>query len=260
MNEGLEEIGEGAFSYTALEEINLPKGVKKIGAYAFSNCTKLMAIYLPEGLEEIEYGAFEGCNNITKIELPITIKKLSSSAFKFEIGRQYIVRGIPFNLSLGYDEDINFLEKGKWVEHIKLPNEDKEIIKQIILGLPEGKLKTDFWDKINIEKLNENIEMFRKLGIPKEKISNLFVNNIELISVGLDAIIENYNYLERQNVINSNDLQKLFFSSFNQSEINNLSGKNIEQQKEILKEFGVGDEAAASLITSISTSISISIL
>lgn len=50
---GLEKIGTGAFSGTAVSEISLPEGVKHIGAEAFFNCQSLEKISLPKSLEYI---------------------------------------------------------------------------------------------------------------------------------------------------------------------------------------------------------------
>ena len=39
MLEGLEHIGVGSFSYTAIKEVMIPKSVKSIGDYAFPEDT-----------------------------------------------------------------------------------------------------------------------------------------------------------------------------------------------------------------------------
>ena len=48
-------------SWLSLRSISFNKGLKIIGAVAFTHCRNITDISLPEGLEEIGDGAFEGC-------------------------------------------------------------------------------------------------------------------------------------------------------------------------------------------------------
>ena len=50
-------VGNHVFMDTKLEEISLPKTLKKIGDHAFY-CSKLKSILIPESVEEIEWSAF----------------------------------------------------------------------------------------------------------------------------------------------------------------------------------------------------------
>ncbi|WP_220124398.1 leucine-rich repeat domain-containing protein, partial [Metamycoplasma hominis] len=84
LNEGLEKIGDEAFSSTKIESITIPGSVKEIGEYAFSGCENLKEVILNEGLEKIGYGAFAGAFNYTKIEsitIPGSIKEIGGYAF-----------------------------------------------------------------------------------------------------------------------------------------------------------------------------------
>ena len=62
----------------ALSDITLPSSVKKIGSYAFYNCSK-MASSLPTDLETIDYGAFRG-SKIKTADLK-NVKKIGAYAF-----------------------------------------------------------------------------------------------------------------------------------------------------------------------------------
>ncbi len=62
----------------ALTDITLPASVKKVGSYAFYNCSQ-MASNLPDGLETIDYGAFRG-SKITTADLK-NVKKIRAYAF-----------------------------------------------------------------------------------------------------------------------------------------------------------------------------------
>lgn len=77
--EGLEvtELSDYAFSGTQVEEIYLPKTVKKIGRYAFYNCKYLKKISFYNTMKELGAGAFTGCHNIHEIELTFVEDKKS---------------------------------------------------------------------------------------------------------------------------------------------------------------------------------------
>ncbi|RBI46854.1 leucine-rich repeat domain-containing protein, partial [Metamycoplasma hominis] len=62
LNEGLEKIGDEAFSSTKIESITIPGSVKEIGGRAFSGCTNLEEVSLNEGLEKIGAEAFRYTN------------------------------------------------------------------------------------------------------------------------------------------------------------------------------------------------------
>jgi lactocepin len=67
-----------------ITKVIIPEGVKKIGAYAFANLTKLEEVVLPSTLEAIEYGAFYNCKSLKKISFSSTnnLKIINQSAFE----------------------------------------------------------------------------------------------------------------------------------------------------------------------------------
>jgi hypothetical protein len=83
--EGLEEIGEGAFSYAInLVDINLPSSIRVIKRRCFSDCVSLNVdpLIIPEGVEEIGPMAFVNCKEMVgRVVLPTTLKKIDSGAF-----------------------------------------------------------------------------------------------------------------------------------------------------------------------------------
>lgn len=104
---------EGAFSYCdALQNINLPGNLKKIGSYAFAGCTNITSLILPEALTEINECAFAeigvstisipknvsivppyllyDCTNLITVNLSNGITKIERTAFAFS-SLQYIV-------------------------------------------------------------------------------------------------------------------------------------------------------------------------
>ena len=79
--ESLESIGEGALAYNSFTTITIPKNVKVIDDYAFSNCHDLKKVTLSEGLLSLGEIVFTGCGNLTSINLPSTLQHIGSNAF-----------------------------------------------------------------------------------------------------------------------------------------------------------------------------------
>lgn len=63
-----------------LEEIVMPKSLKKIGREAFSGCGRLSALKLPDSVEEIGMLAFDGCSRLCDLEIPESVRSLLDSA------------------------------------------------------------------------------------------------------------------------------------------------------------------------------------
>ena len=83
LNEGLEQIGLGAFhGCVSLPTITIPSTVKKVEKNAFEDCHKLVNVQLNEGLEEIKLMAFSGCVSLNQITFPSTVKLIWRHAFK----------------------------------------------------------------------------------------------------------------------------------------------------------------------------------
>lgn len=77
-----EKIGGYAFyQCNSLQEITLPKDLKRIGNSAFRYCSQLKDIILPSEVETINYHAFEDCGNLASIQFPPSLKRIESYAF-----------------------------------------------------------------------------------------------------------------------------------------------------------------------------------
>lgn len=74
------EIGERAFSGTAISQIKLPDGLQKIGDYAFSDCTQLGSLTIPASVSEIGKEIFKSASNITVISVDKNNQKYDSRA------------------------------------------------------------------------------------------------------------------------------------------------------------------------------------
>lgn len=112
--DSLEEIGEGAFWYSGLEQITIPRRVKKIAGKALLGIREVLldpeqknmiidengvlidqkqkillrvpqtlaGIYeVPEGIKVIGNGAFYGCRRLTKVILPPSVETIEVEAF-----------------------------------------------------------------------------------------------------------------------------------------------------------------------------------
>ena len=87
LNDGLREIGQYAFrDCIALQSINIPSTVTKIGYTAFHNCTSLVEVLLNDGLTVIGDSAFGGCSALESITIPSTVLEISTAAFSGCIG------------------------------------------------------------------------------------------------------------------------------------------------------------------------------
>ena len=103
--DSVKELGTSALYDTGLEEVKLPSGLEKIGAfslgglikmtsidlsgtkvteirpYAFSGCSTLSDVKLPEGLTLIGGGSFSGCKLLKNILFPSTLVGIGQYAF-----------------------------------------------------------------------------------------------------------------------------------------------------------------------------------
>ena len=103
--EGIQEIGDFAFSRMKLEQINLPKSLRKLGRFSFSSCHWLSTdpLIIPDGITSIPPQCFINCQCFKKLVLPSTLKTIEGAAFyntrveeaNFPEGLEYI-KGLAF--------------------------------------------------------------------------------------------------------------------------------------------------------------------
>lgn len=80
--EGTTEIKECAFANVkSIEKVVIPDSVKKMGNSAFNGCTALNHVELGRGLEYLSFGAFANCDTIEYIFFPIEIKSIFDTTF-----------------------------------------------------------------------------------------------------------------------------------------------------------------------------------
>lgn len=80
--DSIERIGYYDFSGSGIERLELPKNLKVIENYAFSNCENLLEMVIPDSVKTIGGGAFSGCTSLKSIKLPEGLKELPPSLFR----------------------------------------------------------------------------------------------------------------------------------------------------------------------------------
>lgn len=65
----------------AIKEVYIGDFIKKIGTYAFKECSNLEKVVLPEKLKVISEGMFQWCISLKKLEIPKSVTKIDSDAF-----------------------------------------------------------------------------------------------------------------------------------------------------------------------------------
>lgn len=73
-------IGESAFIYSAISNVNLPESITEIGTAAFCLCPNLTQIQLPSTLTSIPLGAFMA-SGLSEITIPASVTEIQDYAF-----------------------------------------------------------------------------------------------------------------------------------------------------------------------------------
>ncbi len=80
--EGMEEIGQGAFSGCGkLSQVQFRRNLRKIGKRAFAGCVSLEQIALPKRVDAIEEETFAGCTSLRQVQLPSRLRRIEREAF-----------------------------------------------------------------------------------------------------------------------------------------------------------------------------------
>lgn len=60
---------------------SIPKGVKKIGSFAFANCSNLKSVIIPNSVTSIATSSFEGCTSLKTLSVPNSVSEISYPTF-----------------------------------------------------------------------------------------------------------------------------------------------------------------------------------
>jgi len=113
--DGLEKVGNGAFSGTGLESVSLPDGCE-VGTEVFSGCGQLTYASLPKTLTSIPKGIFYGCQSLGTVLLPDNYISIERDAFRECTALESFV----FPSSLSYIGDYAFSRSG--IKSVAIPN------------------------------------------------------------------------------------------------------------------------------------------
>lgn len=157
--EKLMEIPDGLFDMTGAStqgltcELQIPKSVKKIGRYAFTNNDLSGKLVIPDNVVEIGEGAFMGVSNISELYIGKGVKSLPQSCFngfgnwygtftKLHLGENIEVIGSNSLSSCRYTGTLVIPDKVSLVEYCAFIHSEFEIIVfgKNITSIGEGSL------------------------------------------------------------------------------------------------------------------------
>ena len=78
---GVTQVGSGAFQNCAAMSAAIPASVKTIGDSAFYGCSGLISVTVSEGVESVGSNAFRGCTALKSIALPASVGSVGDGAF-----------------------------------------------------------------------------------------------------------------------------------------------------------------------------------
>ncbi len=81
LSKELKYLGDDAFTFTPVTEINIPDGIEKIGQNVFEECKQLKTVTFPKNLKSVGADAFKECESLTEAILPDTVVRIDDRAF-----------------------------------------------------------------------------------------------------------------------------------------------------------------------------------
>ena len=134
--DGLKRIGPFAFSEcTGLSSIKIPASVNKIGKSAFAGCESLTDIVLPDGLTEIEDDVFACCTGLSSITIPKGVIKIGQRAFMDLLNLSRVI--LPIGVKTIHADAFEGCDS---LQEILVPAHKTDYYKK--------RLPSELWDKI----------------------------------------------------------------------------------------------------------------
>ncbi|HOZ54379.1 MAG TPA: leucine-rich repeat domain-containing protein [Bacilli bacterium] len=118
---GVTEIGQAAFQYTNISEINIPNSVTKIGIGAFGgNNSNSVTLTLGNSVNDIDSWAFSNITNLATVHLPDSVDYVRSYAFAYNS-----ISNVTFNNGLLHIGDFAFYDNH--ITSVTLPDSVTEL-------------------------------------------------------------------------------------------------------------------------------------
>ena len=134
--DGLKRIGPFAFSEcTGLSSIKIPTSVNKIGKSAFEGCESLTDVVLPDGLTEIEDNVFACCTGLSSITIPKGVIKIGQRAFMDLLNLSRVI--LPIGVKTIHADAFEGCDS---LQEILVPAHKTDYYKK--------RLPSELWDKI----------------------------------------------------------------------------------------------------------------
>ncbi len=252
----LKEIGENAFAFCKLKEVNLPKSVKEIGEFAFGSnnlreiewseaisygsCVygdnyNVSKVTFSEGLKELPDGYMCGVRKISKAKFPPNITKISNSAFTSAKVREVTlpntvkriedrafshakIEKLILNEGLEYIGNEAF--EGTQIDEIIIPDTVTYIGKTVFSDCEAKKIVLSPNTPMISEGMFKNCQKLKSIVIPKE-----------VIEIGMGAFWNCYE-LETM-IIESNKIEKIDPTSFGGEKIEDAFGNELNYFKDL---------------------------
>ena len=224
----MNEIKNSAFSYTKIETINIPYGVKSIETGTFYQCLELKNLEIPATVTSIGMNAFWGCSSLTELTIPYSVTSIGENAFKNCTALTIYAQNASIAEKIAKENDINFkalyrviinakegviiTPKGSIVDITKGSNIDIEIkadtgyyVLSVKVNGVEQKLPLNN-DIISIKDIKEDINLVVKMEKESTEIieDNVEENteNTEVIEDNTEDNVENSIENDEKNEIN----------------------------------------------------------
>ena len=138
--DGIQKIGAFAFYRREIDTIQFPSSLKRIEAFAFSDCTNLEILFFPNTLDWIGDLAFSNCSNVKEIQLSEKLQYVGEYAFSDCSIRELILPDNMQEIGIGCFEGCQRLETVRWSANLKLMRSQlfKDCTSLQVVDLPEG--------------------------------------------------------------------------------------------------------------------------
>ena len=220
--DGVETIGQSAFSGCPLESINIPNTVKTIGRYAFLS-HRITTLEIPSSVETIEDQAFASNKKFRYLKNLILnegLKTIGKDAFKSGLIEEVV---IPSSLtSLDKNAFNDNMDSEKNVIKVKVYTYNKEHLKFETSKFHEIILK-----EVNLENLKSEIEKAKTV-----KETDKFIYSEESIKSDFDKILKDCEEAlnDPRSQKNIDNLTKILSESL--SKLNGVKPSNPEEKPE----------------------------